>query len=82
MTMTELPRGAACPQFVQSAARGKRVAEALTDKWQTAVQISLVTTDTPEEVRYQLGKLVAKGEAERLTRKGMHGPRHFYRRAR
>lgn len=79
MTMTELPRGALCPQFAQSQARGKRVAEALTDKWQTAMQIGRATCDTPEDVRYQLGKLVAKHKAERLTRPGVHGPRHFYR---
>ena len=82
MTMTELPRGAVCPQFVQSQARGKRVAEALSDKWRTAGQIGLLTGDIAEDVRYQLVKLTTKGEAERLTRPGVHGPRHFYRRAR
>lgn len=80
--MPELPRGFACPHFMRSAARGKLVAEALTEKWRTAAHIAKALGEDPEAVRYQLVKLIATHEAERLVRPGEHGNRYFYRAAR
>lgn len=63
------PRARNCPIFRHSDARYALVAEAISDDWQSANDIGAKIGEIPNDVAYQLRRLVADGKAERREEK-------------